>query len=86
MTKSTQRELFLATTIVGLFLTIPLIMFGVISSVQVTPEVLAEIGRRDGSALALRAKTVLPVSGVGGLIFIGTLASYRRYHRLAFPK
>jgi hypothetical protein len=86
MSKRTQRELFLVTTIMGLFVTIPLVLFGVFSSVQAAPEVLAEIGRRDGSALALRAKTVLPLSVVGGIVFVGTLFLYRCYHRLAFPK
>ncbi len=86
MSKRAQRELFLLTTIVGLFLTLPLILFGALCSVRVAPEVLGEIGRRDGNALAMRAKSVLPESVVVSLVFIGTVFSYRRYHQLAFPK
>jgi hypothetical protein len=79
-------DLFLLMTIVGCFLSLLLILVGGFWSLRSFPDVLAEIGRYDGAALARRARVIFPGSLVGGGIFLATFLSYRRYHCLAFPK
>ena len=86
MTKKTQREVFLSMTIIGSFLTLFLLLFGAIWAVQAAPQVFAELGAGNRTGLAERVTKIFPISLGGGPVFCSTLASYWRYHRLAFTK
>jgi hypothetical protein len=86
MSKKAQLILFVLMTIIGSVLSLNLLFWGGLWSLQKGPGVLAEISRQDGTALAARAKQIIPTSVIGRAVFLGTLYSYRRYHHLAFPK
>ena len=86
MSNKAKLNLFLLMTIVGAFVTFGLLLLGGLWSLQNAPAFLAEISRADWQSLAGRSRNLLPASALGSVVLVATLASYRRYHRLAFPR
>ena len=76
--------MFLVLTITGIFMSLAFIVFSAFYVVNDWRSIASEIGAVNVGAWLDRMRTQLSGSLFGGLIFIGTFFSYRRYHKLAF--
>jgi hypothetical protein len=86
MINKAKLNLFLLMTIVGAFFTFWLLLLAGLWSLQNAPTFFADISRADWRTLSDRLRDILPASALGSFVLVATLASYHRYHRLAFPK
>ena len=84
MSKRMQRDLFLMLTVIGSFLSLSIIFLGVAVTEHSAHQIMTEITRRDTNALIAITKSMLPLSVLGGGVFVGTWVSYRRYQKLGF--
>lgn len=83
--KTAQRDLFLVLTIVGSFICTILVLLGGVYLLKVRRQITSDLAAGNLNGLLNHFQSIGPISFGGGLVFLATFFSYRRYQRLIVP-